>query len=162
MQLNRVIPALALAIAALGALTGPAAAQADRSEPALASAREAFQGCEEAFDAGDTEEAVTSRLVTCMAALGTVESIYAELPSPTVKDRSYRDIFRASLAGSIFITDMKLKGGITRQGCTYARKMVSIVSDAEIVDQKRREQLEANKAELEANIVPVCDEHYPE
>nr|WP_321440831.1 hypothetical protein [uncultured Hyphomonas sp.] len=162
MQQHSAIPAIFLAITALATAAFPAAADADLSEPALRDARAAFETCETANEATETNASTAGPLAACIAALGQVEAIYDALPSTTVKDHSLRDMFRASLTLSILDADVTANGGLTRQGCTYARKYVSIASNAEIVDPEQRAELEDNKTFLEENFIPLCDQDFPE
>nr|WP_321362306.1 hypothetical protein [uncultured Hyphomonas sp.] len=162
MQQHSAIPAIFLAITALATAAFPAAAEGDLSRPALRDARAVFETCETSNEATKTGASTADPLAACMAALGQVEAIYDALPSATVTDRSYRDIFRASLTLSILDADVTANGGLTRQGCTYARKYVSIASNAEIVDPGQRAELEDNKAFLEENFIPLCDQDFPE
>jgi hypothetical protein len=162
MQQRSAIPAIFLAITALATATFPAAAEGDLSRPALRDARAAVLTCNNAQGATETDASTADPLALCMAALGQVEAIYDALPSTTVKDRSYRDTFRGQLALSVFNIDLKVKGGLTRQACTYARKNVSIVSNAEIIDPEDRAVLEEGTTFLKENFIPLCDQHYPE
>ncbi|HAE28977.1 MAG TPA: hypothetical protein DCG58_17595, partial [Hyphomonas adhaerens] len=94
MQQRSAIPAIFLAITALATAAFPAAAEGDLSRPALRDARAAVLTCNNAQKATETDASTAGPLAVCMAALGQVEAIYDALPSTTVKDRSYRDIFR--------------------------------------------------------------------